>query len=219
MLISTIARRGVGSLVFLESLPLHGGLTDVNPMVKARMKADIKFAYSDPKQFCSTVIMALDDDAGFSYIACGATALTHTIFPSPTSESETPTTESSESSQSSESESSTADTSEPTEESAPSESSTTSPEPEAASDDSGGPPNNTGAIIGGVLGGIALICMSVIATVWLLRRNRNQKAKEEAPPAPDMSMPMYYTYESAPVKHEPVELDGQRNIRPSELPG
>lgn len=32
-------------------------------------------------------------------------------------------------------------------------------------------------------------------------------------------MPVYYTYEPAPMKHEPVELDAQRNIKPSELPG
>lgn len=163
---------------------------------------------SEEDQFCSTVILALNDDAGFSYIACGATAVTHTLLPSPTSETRATETDSSSSK--------TLDGA-----GTPS----TSSEPEAASDneDSGGRLNNTGAIIGGVIGGIALLCISVIATVYLLRRNRNQKATEGNPHSYEGHMPVYHAHNAyEPTRGDPPvmsELDGERNSKPSELPG
>ena len=158
--------------------------------------------------------MALNDDAGFSYIACGATALTHTIFPRP---SDSPTTQ--------ETESSGAESSgEPSEPSGLADSSAPTSEPESASDDedSGSLPNNTGAIIGGAIGGLALVCISAVATVYLLRRNRNQKAMEESANAVGAVVPAYYNYETyngVPQEQYVIsELDGRRNSKPVELP-
>jgi hypothetical protein len=49
-------------------------------------------------------------------------------------------------------------------------------DPDAESN-SPGPANNTGAIIGGVAGCLALVCGFGLAAVWLLRRNKNAKSK------------------------------------------
>ncbi|KAH6847061.1 hypothetical protein B0I37DRAFT_374197 [Chaetomium sp. MPI-CAGE-AT-0009] len=49
-------------------------------------------------------------------------------------------------------------------------------DPDAESNSSG-PANNTGAIIGGVAGCLALVCGFGLAAVWLLRRNKNAKSK------------------------------------------
>lgn len=103
---------------------------------------------------------------------------------------------------------------------------TASSEPEAASDNEdsgGGPPNNTGAIIGGVIGGIALLCISVVATVYLLRRSRSQKALEDNPHLHSAPITAYYAHDTyEPTRGEPqmmCELDGRQNSKPSELPG
>ncbi|KAK3291857.1 uncharacterized protein B0H64DRAFT_241891 [Chaetomium fimeti] len=47
--------------------------------------------------------------------------------------------------------------------------------PDAGSNSSG-PANNTGAIIGGVAGCLALVCGFALAGVWLIRRNKNANA-------------------------------------------
>ncbi|SPO04391.1 uncharacterized protein DNG_07076 [Cephalotrichum gorgonifer] len=171
------------------------------------------------EQFCSTVILALDDDAGFSYIACGGKAVEETILPATTEASPTAVT-----TRTSETASTSSSASETKPEPSPSDPAPASNAPDEKT--SGGPPNNTGAIIGGVIGGLALICASAVATVYILRRNRSQKARQAEATAPphvaDGWIPPAYTEGTAPIKeqHYPIaELDSRRNTRPSELPG
>jgi hypothetical protein len=45
-----------------------------------------------------------------------------------------------------------------------------------------------GAIIGGVVGCVALVCGFGIAAVWLLRRNKNANAKDKAPSEPSSTL-------------------------------
>lgn len=40
----------------------------------------------------------------------------------------------------------------------------------------GGSPNNIGAIVGGVVGSLTVLCGSIVAIVWIIRRNRKEKA-------------------------------------------
>lgn len=110
-----------------------------------------------------------------------------------------------------------ADPSEPPEEAAADSS---SPSEEAENDDnadSGGGPNNIGAIVGGVLGGVTLICISVVAAIYIMRRNRNAKDAGEDQYPPEPQVPMYYTYDAAPIQQGPVELDSARKM--AELSG
>jgi hypothetical protein len=76
--------------------------------------------------------------------------------------------------------------------------------------------SNTGAVIGGVVGCLALICSSAVATVWLLRRHRS-KASIRAPSTRDHTEPGsgpepkdsyietkqdYHAFDSS-IRHEP----------------
>ncbi|PKS08392.1 hypothetical protein jhhlp_005336, partial [Lomentospora prolificans] len=123
------------------------------------------------EQFCSTLILALGTDADFSYIACGALAVTETLFPTPTID---PTTAPA----SGPSSTLPPESTQPADSSSTPQSDQTLEEPQSQS-----PSNNTGAIIGGVLGGLALICISVIATVFILRRSRSTKAAPDNMPS------------------------------------
>ena len=46
---------------------------------------------------------------------------------------------------------------------------------------SSGSNNNTGAIIGGVIGGLALLCGCIVAVVYILRRSRNRDQRLARP--------------------------------------
>ena len=74
-----------------------------------------------------------------------------------------------------------------------------------------------------MIGGLALVCASVVATIYLLRRNRNQKAREDSVATHSAPMPAYYAYDvydqSRKEQNVISELDDQRNSKPSELPG
>ncbi|KAK4038805.1 hypothetical protein C8A01DRAFT_17114 [Parachaetomium inaequale] len=75
------------------------------------------------------------------------------------------------------------------------------------------PPNNTGAIIGGVAGCLALVCGFGLAVVWLLRRNRNANAESGSAPSSslheDDGSSLYAKPELEACERERTELFGQ----------
>ncbi|KAK1999306.1 hypothetical protein LX36DRAFT_574579 [Colletotrichum falcatum] len=148
------------------------------------------------EQFCSTVVLAGSFEGGFSYIACGGKNTVETLFKEPTlaavpSVTITPDPSTSPgalpSEPTSEAAASTSSpapssipnhasepSSAPTRQSAPPASEATSPASEAIGDKpSGAAPGNTGAIIGGAIGGVAMVCITVVAAI-ALRRNKNR---------------------------------------------
>ncbi|KAK4153341.1 hypothetical protein C8A00DRAFT_33894 [Chaetomidium leptoderma] len=91
----------------------------------------------------------------------------------------------------------------------PSSSSTSGPAADANTQPSGGGvANNVGAITGGVVGCVALLCGFGLAAVWLMRRNRNPSAKSHSPgssPPSSDGKPELEAYEAA----ERAELFGR----------
>ncbi|KAK0701398.1 hypothetical protein B0T21DRAFT_353672 [Apiosordaria backusii] len=91
-------------------------------------------------------------------------------------------------------------------------------------------PNHTAAIVGGVIGSIALLCLSGIAIVWLLKRNRNNSdaAKPDNVPvlapleqhAADNKEAAWTHYNSAGwgPQELPAYHDGVQERAPVELP-
>ncbi|KAH8729248.1 hypothetical protein BGZ61DRAFT_446040, partial [Ilyonectria robusta] len=159
--------------------------------------------------YCSTALLTFGVDQTYSYIACGAKSGTdhYQITPNEEITTSTTSTSASESTTASVTSRQTADVSEST--SDPTRSSTGSEtQSKAASDESalettsaasgdepsssGGASNNLGPIIGGVIGGLALVCGTAIAAIYLLRRNNNRSASSQptdqdshqAPPPP-----------------------------------
>ncbi|KAL7900930.1 hypothetical protein HDV64DRAFT_290632 [Trichoderma sp. TUCIM 5745] len=128
-------------------------------------------------KFCSTAYLELVDQR-YTYIACGDGPKTDYYLPSPTAQPSSATTTSSE--QTSTAPVSSSATASPGSASGPSRPSTTGAlaketNGSSGSDGGGGShKNNTGAIIGGVIGGIALLCLSGIAAVLLLQRTRSR---------------------------------------------
>ncbi|KAK0614020.1 hypothetical protein B0T14DRAFT_462229, partial [Immersiella caudata] len=135
-------------------------------------------------EFCTTDELYLTGGIGpFSYIGCGGgpttdrySAFTVDAASTATSSSVKPTS------------SQTSSTAPPTTVSqapGPIVNSTTSPPsslaPTAGSEGAAASPNNTGVIIGGVIGCVALLCGSGIVVVWLLRiqRNRNNQGSRQ----------------------------------------
>ncbi|EAT77579.1 hypothetical protein SNOG_15036 [Parastagonospora nodorum SN15] len=189
--------------------------------------------------FCPTTV-ALPVDCGlagsYEYIACGAKAGTDRLFPSPNAASAT-TTPSSPTSVPSTSFTISISQSTPT----PLETSAGSAETSVTTDPISIPSKqesaNIGAIVGGVLGGLALICLTILGTV-LIRRKHGAQGKAISPPdhthydrngftdnvplyAHDSEdLQKYYHREDSqgpvemysgphPVNVEPVELPGQ----------
>ncbi|PNP37994.1 hypothetical protein TGAMA5MH_10093 [Trichoderma gamsii] len=134
-----------------------------------------------PKQFCSTALLTFGVDQTYTYIACGGSPKTDHYLASPTSQpSSTTTTSAKQTSTTPVSSSLKSTNASPGSTSEPSRPSTTGALAKETSgnsgsnDSDGSSPNNTGAIIGGVIGGIALLCFSGIAAILLLRRSRSR---------------------------------------------
>ncbi|KAL6885412.1 hypothetical protein GGI43DRAFT_432461 [Trichoderma evansii] len=140
------------------------------------------------KQFCSTALLTFGVDQTYSYIACGGSPKTDHYLISPTSDSSSTTTQSSSTKMTAKqtttsvvSSSSKSTDASPGNTSGPATASTTdAPAKETngssgSTISSGSSTNNTRAIIGGVIGGIALLCLSGIASVFFLRRNRSRR--------------------------------------------
>ncbi|WQF89059.1 hypothetical protein CDEST_14073 [Colletotrichum destructivum] len=172
---------------------------------KTGIKGLTTFTCSEEK-FCSTVILAGNFEGAFSYIACGAKATVETLLKEPTIvavPSVTITPEPSTSSRASTSEptsESVASTSsvvasspvsspqletspastQSSIQSAPPASETTSPANETNEEKSSDEAqSHMGAIIGGVVGGVGMICITVVTAVYLLRRNKHNKEPRE----------------------------------------
>lgn len=68
---------------------------------------------------------------------------------------------------------------------------------------------STGAIIGGAVGGLAVLCGFVVAVVWLLRRNKKQDAKSASAGSEGDMTPAYGKAELDSYARERAELFGQ----------
>ncbi|KOS16886.1 hypothetical protein ESCO_004854 [Escovopsis weberi] len=135
----------------------------------------------EKKDYCSLALLTFGVDQTYSYVACGGAYTTDHFLISPTTPLP-PTTTASSSSSTSSSQSTSAPTSPPatgatasspraTEPPSQTSPAATSPH-DPGSNNKGSDNNNIGPIIGGIIGGIALLCGSVIAVVYLLRKNR-----------------------------------------------
>ncbi|KAF4435734.1 hypothetical protein F53441_13438 [Fusarium austroafricanum] len=183
-------------------------------------------------EYCSFAYLIMDEGHKYTYVACGAVAATDTYYITPkvpplskTVTQKASTIETSELS---------SDTTAVTETSTTSSESATETTEEASNDNTAPSGSNTGAIVGGVVGGLAVICGTGIAAIYLLRRNRSQKS--EATPetgqgtteTPDQTVPNNGPKElvgSKPgdvqAKRQTAELQGTvspRRSDPVELP-
>jgi hypothetical protein len=189
---------------------------------------------SEQSQFCSTVVLLHGSDESFEYIACGAEATTQTLFPVPNAAvaTTTPSPPSSVPSNSLSGSTSQAiataggTTSIPASSSSPGitsalVSSTSGPIPASTQQQA----INTGAIVGGALGGLIVICLTILGAI-LIRRKHG--VKEQAMPYPGYThngqgelndnAQKPYGWDSS---HDPVEMDSEHHISaaPVELSG
>ncbi|PNP75295.1 hypothetical protein FNYG_11438 [Fusarium nygamai] len=128
------------------------------------------------KSFCSMALLTFGVDQTYSYIACGTKATTDHYYITPTI-GITTTSESSELSTSETSQTSTvtsSDAASSTTDITQSVSTEAISSSSEAEDSSGSSSPNPGAIIGGVIGGLVVICGTIIAAIFLLRRNRSK---------------------------------------------
>lgn len=139
--------------------------------------------------FCSTALLTFGVDQTYSYIACGATAVTQHYDITPTTTSTSATTTSSTSQSASSISSSSGDL--PSSSTSASVGSTSTAAAAAEDSNSSGKSSsvNTGAIVGGVLGGIAIICVCVVAVVFLMKRGRGRESPDNAQPQPEPQSP------------------------------
>lgn len=165
------------------------------------------FYSGDEEEYCFTALWVFANDVSYTYVGCATAPDRRTIFPTPITDPLAEVTDSSETPSSfGEIE---ADSSQPPDDDAA--------EPKDDDKDSGSSPNKLGAIVGGVLGGVALICITVVAAIYIMRRNRNRKNGEEGQYPAEPQMPMYYSYDAAPIQQGPAELDSARKT--AELSG
>ncbi|EJP70279.1 uncharacterized protein BBA_01148 [Beauveria bassiana ARSEF 2860] len=149
-------------------------------------------------QYCSTALLALATDQSYSYIACGGKSGIHSYFVSPTAAATTTTTTTQDTK-------ATQPTPLPTAGSEPKQTWTTPATSSSTSGNTGGSnggsttsagptssamapatsniatpqgsgTNNTPAIIGGVIGGIALLCIFGLVAIYLIRRDKKATA-------------------------------------------
>ncbi|KAH6642465.1 hypothetical protein C7974DRAFT_327784 [Boeremia exigua] len=153
-------------------------------------RPDITTFSCESSQFCSTVLLINGPDQSFEYIACGAEARTDRLFPSPSSVAATTTPSSFSSVLSS---SLTSLPSRPTttvvetspiptsSSSSALNSSIASSTPEPISTTAKQEPLHLGAIVGGAIGGLIVICLTVLGVV-LIRRKHGLKGQGTSPP-------------------------------------
>jgi hypothetical protein len=124
-------------------------------------------------KFCTTAQLYLTSSIGpFSYIGCGGARTTdrYSAFTTnPTSKSTAGASLSTSTIPST-----TSPSTQAISQTGISANATATPTPDPQINTSNSPASNTGAIVGGVVGCLALICSSAVATVWLLRRQRSK---------------------------------------------
>jgi len=157
---------------------------------------------SDRKSFCSFALLTFGIDQTYTYIACSAKATTENYLVTPLEATDVTTTSEKTTSQTQTSSAMTSVTTSSTIETSESTSSETT-NSSSANESSESTP--IGAIIGGVLGGIVVICVTVIAGIFLLRKNsRKDNDSKTASPEHDDTKTFWKGNE---VK-EPQELEG-----------
>ncbi|KAL2114940.1 hypothetical protein VTJ04DRAFT_10603 [Mycothermus thermophilus] len=94
---------------------------------------------------------------------------------------------------------------------------TDAPSPSPSIDSNSGSGNNIGVIVGGAVGGLAVVCGSALLAVWLLHRSRREKAAKSSSSDSSSDVSPYFMK---------AELDADSSQRPelmgqsrSELPG
>ncbi|KAL6831920.1 hypothetical protein V8C40DRAFT_237447 [Trichoderma camerunense] len=191
-----------------------------------------------PKQFCSTALLTFGVDQTYSYIGCGGSPRTDHYLISTTADSGSasdkvssptiPATTQISTTALSSSSSSTVDRASVS--ITPSIAVGPAKETNGGSDSTnrGSSANNTGAIIGGVIGGIALLCFSGIAAILLMKRNRSYRRQTPTKRAQRDTHESWY-HSGPKSKHRrtggwgPIELQGSQYERTLEnaieLPG
>ncbi|KAF5848728.1 hypothetical protein GGP41_009842 [Bipolaris sorokiniana] len=194
-------------------------------------RTDITTFSCEPKQFCSTVLLLNGPDQSYEYIACGTKAGTDTLLPAPKSveASTTPTSSSTPVPSSATTNSISQLASTATQQSPLANSPSPSP-PISASSSSNSP--NIGAIVGGVIAALTVICLTILG-VLLIRRKHLIAYKTAKPPEYTydgqsasttdtaygcVRAPKGYQWDSS---HGPVEMQGEyaENSEPFELMG
>jgi hypothetical protein len=127
-------------------------------------------------EFCSTALLDIGPDQTYEYIACGATATVQVLLPNPTPAR---TTSASQTSSTLSIRDSTS-TSLPQSTSPPTSAVILPAETSSAktANDKNPKQSNIGAIVGGVVGSIALICATILAVFWLRRKHASKKHSE-----------------------------------------
>ncbi|CEI62666.1 hypothetical protein FVEN_g5194 [Fusarium venenatum] len=143
----------------------------------------------------------MDEGDKYTYMACGAVVVTDTFFMTPKVPQLTkPNTEAM-----------TVETSEPstntTDETTPSETASETAT-EASDDNDPHPSSNVGAMVSGVVGGLAVVCGTAIATLYSLRKNRDHKPETEKGIAEAASPTTLSDDPKALVGSNPSELQG-----------
>lgn len=187
---------------------------------------------SGSTDFCSTALLVNGPDQTYEYIACGATATTQILLPNPTSADITSTITSTTTAAPNPSPTSEIQSSNPQ---TPASDPTAGPSSPTASNMEGSPGSsqtNIGAIVGGVVGSIVVICTTIFGVFWIRRKNNTKKALEYPP---DNTFPSAYgngltEMDAAESQKQlfgqwnglpaPVEMDELDNatLKPVELP-
>ncbi|KAI5465522.1 hypothetical protein BGZ63DRAFT_373822 [Mariannaea sp. PMI_226] len=191
-----LTNEGLPTVTWLVPTELLGEYPKESATPKARLQNLFPltdrhdFSVSGQNAYCSTALLTFGVDQTYSYIGCGVNSFTEHYEITPRVDAETTTTATSEEPDTSTTlpetltaEGTTTYIAKPTFTSERSstviddnaqESETSSPASKSPS--TGGSPTNTGAIIGGVIGGLVLICLTVVAAIYLQRRNNGQSS-------------------------------------------
>jgi len=173
--------------------------------------------------FCSAVLLTAGADQTYTYLACGATAKTDHLLAIPITTIAATTSSASVTSASSINSSPTH--SNPAAPGSSINNSPTHSTPAAPGSSSAAKPNSTGTIVGGVLGGMALICLTVLGLALLKRQRAHQANIAAAYPFTDnpessgISKPHWDSSHNGvhelsserEAGHSPIELHDRRN--------
>lgn len=199
---------------------------------------------SKSQEFCSTALLTFGVDQTYTNLGCGGRPVTDhylispTVQVEPSTTSEKVTTSESPSPTSTRASSSASSSAQPPATGSPTDIGSTTratsaadaTSPVAFSSQSSTPntndtkpQSNTGAIIGGVIGGIALLCIFGIAAIYLLRRNKSSRSRRPAISPPSSVDGPWYGQETKRKNRMtggwgPKELQGSSYDKPPSHP-